>query len=406
VRGESHQYSQIQEADQLEDFIRESTLDRQLVFIVTTNPERGHEWLQRMLDPSKHRALCELVKSKKALFFLPQSPNPNIKAFAEFGTVIISDYYMGAGNISHDMAGRTSYAHAGVKENCRYAVVPATEANIEFAKSIMPALTFKKKLHRDLDPIQLALLPTNAILHSVGVACHIASSLIDIGVVREDALEAKTSQEFFLALHEGVGRRNIQNLVGRSLEGKSFYREMPQIGPNIIMDDISRLVTKIRTLMMDRGYMPASTIDAIGADGRSQAHMFHHLRGKYRKQYQKSTGNDPFQISFAEFVNNNPPYQNINFITNKEGRIDTGHRFFIEEIPTLLMLYKLGKSLEIDSKELSPLKLLIQFNQRVAQKRYLDSNNNLGSDAPAYLADLKKPEDFSALFNGFRGKGR
>lgn len=383
-----HSYQQTDSAEGIKTFL-ENNPTRKPVFILTTNPQRGNEWIEKLSGPL-NKDLNELMKEREAIFFIPQSPNPYVGNFAKLGTVIIGDYFQGIGSAHHDDG--LSSGKFGTKELIRYNIISADEASKEKAREIIPYITLNQKTIEHKTAFELALLPTNPFLHTVGVACHIAE------VVDSSILSSKTTEEFFEKLNS---KKFDKETLGDSLKGKGFYRTMPQFGPDVIMRDLSNTVVKIRIELEKRNLLITSDLDE-----NNGAHIFNHLDEKYSKQFKEVTGKSSTSVDFGKFINDNPPYQNPNIVfpTGPDGKINTNHRFFTEELPTMTMIYSLGKTLKLADKELQSLRSVIEFNQSLAGKEFIRENGELGKDAPDYLRKCRTPQQFSDLANGKIGR--
>ncbi len=400
LNGEDHPYAQVDSINTILQFLEQHP-DRQAVFTVTTYPARGKEWLDMLFSPST-KNLYDSIKPRP-IFFLPQSPNPYIGAFAAVGTVIIADYFQGIGSAEHDLSSRISHGKFGVKEVTRFSIVGGDKISRQQAERIIPLLTLSQKTVKHETPLELALLPTNALLHTAGIAAHIAGALVQKGRLSPNIMQAKTTQEFFEPLNAlGLDGGALIAALGYSLKGRGFYREMPPVGPDIIMHEMSQAALKVRAVLIDRKLMPRSDLDDAGG-----AHIFHHLREKYALQFKESRKQDAHEVPFSEFVNTNPPYQNrmIAFPTDPSGEINIEHRFFHEELPTLTALLQLSEALKLSKNDLEPTRFVTDFNQTLCGKRYIKADGTLGEDAPAYLRELRTPTQFADFLNG-AGKGQ
>jgi hypothetical protein len=167
---------------------------------------------------------------------------------------------------------------------------------------------------------------------------------------------------------------------------------MPQIGADVLMHDISCEVSQIRHKLITSGLLQATEFDS------HKSFIEPHLTGKYYKQFHEKTGNRASEVSFGEFINNNPPYQNPAIVipTNPDGNLNINHRFFIEELPTMTMLYRLGSTLGMEPEAI---RLTLEFNQQLCGREYLAPEGELGKDAPDYLRNLRSPQDFARFYN-------
>lgn len=378
IDADLRSYNQTNDLNELEEYIKQNS-GRQFVFNITTDPERGKQWLDRITPILKKHKV-------KPAFFLPQSPNPYAADFAEYGTVIIGDYYMGIGGVKFFRD--NAFINAKLKESLRAAII----GDQELGRALLPKLSLGRRVIGE-SPISLALLPTNAILHTVGILAHTGAILIP---GRE--LNYSTTGEYFNYLDKeiaGASREDIISRVGKSLQGIIFYNQMPAVGPNIIMPEISRLVSKMRKKLISANYMKGSDLDS------AESYIEEHLMEKYWHRFQKKYNYRPDEVDFARFVNSNEPYLNksIQVPTKPDGTINTGHRFFKEELPTMAMLYRLGKALGMPEEELKPIKLVIELNQKLCGKEYLAQSGDLSKDSPSWLRGLTMPAQFVEFFN-------
>lgn len=336
--------------------------------VVTTNPERGKNWLDKLLSDADFAATIRQNPSLIS-FVLPQSPNPFLKDFTATECPVVQlDYYPGIGGVKQGDDGIVQVM-AGVKENTNYVVRNSealTSEQKENLRAIVKCLCSNKEIREFTHPSQINL-PTNAFLHTVGIVVHIAEELVKKGVIDDSILSAKTSKEFFDKLHSALACKTsveINSLLSNSLVGKGFYRQMPQVGPNVLMMEMGDIVCAIREESIKLGEMPVSPIDQKGADGvRNMSHISNHLREKYAKQYRQRNDKDAYSVSLGEFINCNPPYQNPAIVipTNPDGTINTNHRFFTEELPTLKNIKQQGSNLGIPEEQMEVFSHVINF---------------------------------------------
>lgn len=380
--AEIHPLSQSDNVASLHQIVKSASNDEVILFIATTYPERFGEWCKRITSDSNLMKLM-LEKKQHILFYLPHSPNHAADNFLKNFTVIRCDYYQGIGGIGLNSNGIFEVT-AGTKEKILLA-----EENIEQLAGrgkideILRHLTLNQEVRHGYSAEQIDLLPTNAILHLAGITAHVTEVLVEKNILSREILDAKSSQEFFVQLRSGlrnnsqIQERGIFRVVGDSLKNKGFYRQMPEVGPNILMDEISTVIDETRRKLIQKGKLQPSDLDHIQSDGRSAAHIFHHLHSKYSNTYAaQNRPNSPewfgfdgasemqdIKMNFAHFVNHNPPYQNpqITVPTNPDGTLNVGHRFFIEEIPTLRGILKLAKEYKIPEEKLSAVKDVIDF---------------------------------------------
>lgn len=359
-----------------------------IIFIATTYPRRFEEWLQKIFaDVELARFFQD--RRKDILFFLPHSPNDAVQFLRSQGqALIVGDYYLGIGGAEHDERTKTSYIKAQVKEeslmaleNCDDFIVQHGRGNFQ---NILRNLSLNQGLKSFYNVEQLSLLPTNAILHLAGIAAFVTQNLAEKGLVGDDILLCEKSDEFFGKLQAATSFQNLASLVGTGLQGKKFYRDMPRIGPDILMKEISSLVCKIRKALIAKGILQITDLDLDSANGLPTGHIFNHLREKYKENFYRTNVVNAWEVSFGEFVNANPPYQNpaIIFPTNKDGTIDVKHRFFCEELPTFKVLQDIAQALEFSKEETAPLDLCIDFVEKlILDKEILPSQTVIESTA-------------------------
>jgi hypothetical protein len=344
----------------------------QTAIVITTNPERGKWWLGQLLS---NKNFSKILRENPSLinFILPQSPNPFLEYFEKTGCPVVQfDYYPGTGGVKHGEDG-TAQVVAGMKENTNYVVKKSEVLTLEQRNNlgaVINCLSGNQKAI-EFNNIRQISLPTNAFLHTVGIVVHIAEELVKKGVIDASILKAKTSQESFATLNsglEGKPPKEINLLLADSLAGKGFYRQMPHVGPNVLMMEMGNTVCAIRQKLIENNKMPHSFLDEVGADGiHSASHISNHLKEKYAKQYAAANGKDPYSVSFGEFINNNPPYQNpgLVFPTTLDGTINTAHRFFTEDLPTLKEIQQQGSELRIPEEQMRVFSDVIGFCKRL-----------------------------------------
>jgi hypothetical protein len=303
---------------------------------------------------------------------------------------VVGDYFHGIGNAQHDPASNVSSGHFGTKGLIRYIIHANTVQARQQARKVVPTLTMHQPIIEHQSLLEIILLPSNTLLHMGGVISHLACALVEKGHADPAILTAPTIEDFFGRLHQvlkGCSREALLALLGGSLHGIGFYREMPTIGPDLLMDEMSKTVDSIRARFMACGLLPLSDLDQFHTDGRTGAHIFYHVRKKYAQQFHEGTGKAAHAVNFGTFIRENPPYQNPNIVfpTDASGRINTEHRFFHEEMPTMLMLLKLAHMVQLPDRDLLALHHVIQFNQFLCGKQYLNKDGSFGPDMPAYL---------------------
>jgi len=371
---------QTEDIDSVNKFILDGIeQSKPTAIVATTHPERGKNWLDKLLSNHDFKSMID-ENPGLISFILPQSPNPFVEDFKKTGCpVVVFDYYPGIGGVKHGGNGIAEVV-AGVKENTNYVVLNSEKLTTQQKENLnytVRCLAGNKEIREFEHPSQISL-PTNAFLHTIGIVVHITEELVKKGEVDGSILSAKTSKEFFDQLDSAlVGKtpKDINLLLADSLVGKGFYRQMPQVGPNVLMMEMGDIVCQIRDESIKRGEMIASPIDEQAPDGRNMSHISNHLRGKYAEQFLRITGEDPNSISLGRFINFNPPYQNKAIVipTNPDGSINTNHRFFTEELPTLKSILEQGSRLGISKKEMEIFNRVINFCERLNQTSEIES---------------------------------
>lgn len=211
-----------------------------ITIICSTNPQRFKYWLKKILP------IIPEERKKDVIFFLPQSPNPNFEELSRLGfSVAMLDYYPGIGGVVHDEETKISKATAGVKEQTYCTFSDSSKfADGVLLQNIQHLIAGQNlEVTRNLNDFLLA--PTNALLHLCGNIAHIASVLIE----DKSIMEAKTAEEFFEQFDAKTGemsREEIIAAVGTKLHGRGFYREMPKVAADVLMqragDEIAQLV--------------------------------------------------------------------------------------------------------------------------------------------------------------------
>ncbi len=347
--------------------------------ICTTHPARFQELLQKA-------ETAGVRFPKNTLFYLPHAPNPAVHWLVARGyTVLIADYFTGIGAPVTQGNCASVRGSMGVKEEALMTVLNAASFPggqlLELARSAVPHLIGHTRCRWVGTYAALALLPTNAILHVAGVLAHVAEALVKSGNFGSDPiLQVSTAQEFLTVFHaRGLNcQRDIAQSsdVAHCLEGKGFYREMPAVGPDVLMLEISRIVGRIRSKL------------GLGNDG---ADIRSHLLAKYRNSFNEVYPGQADQVPFSAFINRNPSYQNpaIVFpIVPGAGVLNTAHRFFGEELPTFVMLHQLSLHLRLPKGDSGTLLGVIQIAQAIAGKVYVNPDGTVGPDAPVDMHPL------------------
>jgi hypothetical protein len=336
----------------LQNFFNSGNENNPLLVVCSTNPQRFQHWMDELINSG-------LSIPDTTTFVLPQSPSgsnvQHLLAINPNFTVVVFDFFPGIGKaITNPETGDVTIK-MGVKDRLIVSIVNGKEDTIQ-----VPIYLSGNKEVKTASPFDLTFLPTNALLHSCGVLSHFAEA----------------------------GKGDIKDLVN-GLTGKGFYREMPALGP-VIIEKLSQEILNLKIALRER-FNPQSSVE-------TDMLLDEHLKGKYIQSYEVVHGEHPEKVSLLEFINRNPYYQNpgIVFPVSNE-RINTSHRFFTEELATLVMLYKAGMMIKKDG-DMSSVKAVISLIQMMMDKVYWDfSQNIVGPDAPEYL----KTEDANAFWKLF-----
>ncbi len=332
---EVHPISQTSSVDEVIAEIASSKEGMPITIIGSTDPQRFRYWLDELLQKIPEN------KKKDILFVFPQSPNFEFEYLAQSGyTVAIFDYYPGIGGVVFDDKTAIARSTTGVKEETYYSIknLENFKGREEMIVNNLHQLTLGQRLKREEYHHKFSYNPTNAILHMVGNITHIAWALVNKEILEPSILEAKNAEEFFKKFNETTkdfSREELINLVGDSLFQRGFYREMPTVGPNVLIPAASNEIYKGIKKLRLQGQWDDSDFDRNL--GVSQ-----HLRSKYSKQWREVNGCDPAQVSLAEFIHRNPPYQNPQIVVPTLSGEENGNkiktiesRFYSEEVPTL-----------------------------------------------------------------------
>lgn len=361
-------------AADLKQFIKESLAnDKSVTFVLTTYPERGQYWLNLIKSDAE---IIEMLANNTSKFrvVLPHSPNSYYKDYLELGIPVAAiDYYIGIGGVEHDEKTEVSEVKVGVKEKLYFNISKKTSLSKSENDEMLAVLSYlcaNQEMFRIDDVKNLELLPMNAFLHLAGMIAHILPILIQKDFLPKEILNVNDANEFFEILNSSLQKKSNEEIslaIGKSMKGKGFYREMPEIAGNLLIKEMSDRTIEIRRELIKRDIMQTSILDELGIDHiNTKAHAFNYLREKYFKQYKDIHGISANNVSFGEFIKTNPPYQNrgIMIPTKADGSIDGAHRFFREEIPTLLRLRDYCKTLGIDS---SIFDKVISFSERLIE---------------------------------------
>ena len=354
------------------EFITRSTIP--VTIVVSTDPKRGKAWLDKLLNDREIRVAIG-DKNKEVTFILPQTPNPYIKDFRKTRCPVVQfDFYPGIGGMRHEHG--VTYVMAGIKEQTLYAIVSKElldSRRFQNINTLVSHFAANQTCVWAPQLKQIELLPTNALLHTVGILAHIAEVFVNRGLADKTILEAKNSEEFFEKFKQVffyISPQGIKRYLTGEMVGKGFYREMPLVGPNVIMDEVSSTIEEIRAKLISDNIMDESYLDREGLYGKYKAcHIVNHLKGKYAEQFRQHIKKDPYQLSLGEFINQNPPYQNQMIVvpTLPDGTLNTSHRFFTEELPTLKTLLALGKQCNIPEEKLQVFENIIAMNEWIIE---------------------------------------
>ncbi|MFT6332405.1 MAG: hypothetical protein ACJAW3_000740 [Lentimonas sp.] len=338
-------FEQTSDVKAVEYLILSATKEDPVLITASTTPERGKEWLDRLLANTK---IAKKIKDSPGhvSFLLPHSPNQHHESFENTGCQVIQlDYYPGIGGY-RAVDEKTAKVEAGAKELIYYTVANSEPLVGENMHNILnqvqifcPAANLIELDHPD----QISL-PTNAFLHVCGIVSYVVEQLALQGKVDKSIIQCETIEDFCAAL-ESINNDVIEDFVNNdtSLVNKGFYKGIPTFGVYPLMEGLSASCCKIRAGLIDAGHYKSSFLDKKNIINKfPKCHPFHHLMDKYRSQYYHKHHVTPNQVSFDEFLHSNPAYQNdlIVFPTNSEGNINTDHRFLTEDLETIVKLQK------------------------------------------------------------------
>lgn len=341
----SHQFQTTNDLAEVEKLIAAASSSCPLTIACTTDPQKFEEYLDKILP------LIPLDKKPHILFFLPHSPNSQFQRLKKAGfTAAIIDYFPGIGDIFFDDKKQEAHLHSGVKERlyCDLTNLQGDKNYEQILSSNIRNLTLNQNLSYAHEA-DFQLCPTNALLHLCGNIAHICVAL-DCKI-----LDAQNSAEIF-ALLDGKSREEIIEQVGGKLQGAGFYRQMPKIGPDILMEKAATEIAALVLELQKRGI----------CSKEFPHHISPHLRQKYKEQWnaKKTYGSKADEVKLSQFINENPPYQNraITMPCDEKGFLKTQHRFYFEEIPTLKAIIEAGKALKI---EMPILNKLVEFGEKM-----------------------------------------
>lgn len=389
-------YNQTKDIVVVEKYLKDARIrGKSVAIVVTTYPEKGKEWLNILLYRNQEVGKLITEYRDSIVYVLPHSPNPYHSDFTKTGSPVIQfDYFSGAGTTAIDNNGVT-IGNFGVKENTMYAISytqDTSSESIDKLDILVQHLTANQN-HKKVLVQELDMLPTNAVLHATGMLAHIAKALVDEGLVDTKTLNARTPEDFFVGLNYAVKVHSPERFreAFKRLVNISFYSHMPEVGPNVLMEAVGSLVIKVRDALVKSNKMTQSILDIMDIGKKyPTSHPAGHLISKYEGEWKKANGKDPNHVgvSLAEFINKNPAYQNPSMVfpMNADGTINTKHRFFQEDIPTLEDLYSRGKEQkglppEELAKELDVLRKVIDYLE-VIRHLYPEKARSNGGGIP------------------------
>jgi len=262
--------------------------------VVTTDPERGKYWLDQLFKDKELEKIC--AGSGLVSFVLPQSPNSFVEDFVNTGCPVVQlDYYPGIGGVIHGEDG-VARVKAGIKENTNYVI--RTKPGVSLSQNrahldeVTKCLCGDQEIRRLEETAQINL-PTNALLHTVGIVVHVVEELVKKGKIDASILEVGSAKDFFTELNRTLGNKSAQEineLLDGALWGKGFYKCMPKVGPDVLMKEMGNVVCEIRRREILNGKMKDSFLDEkVEAAELKESHIFRHLTGKYERQYEAKT---------------------------------------------------------------------------------------------------------------------
>jgi len=370
---------------------------------ITTEPARGDAWMQRLLttkDGKEDQAIIDAISKNRENFLIVglQAPNDHMEKYAEkLGCpVALFDYYPGIGGMTHENGVTSSIA--GTKDHSLVTIMNAEGISDATKKHIHKTIGYVTS-NREYTILEhkpapgkfmpIDLLVTNPLLHTCGMVDHISQKLIEKGLIDPkilDSTDANHVLETFektLDAHKDTGqvmealraKRTDKGLEG-GLAGKGFYRSMSKMGGNVLITAVSTLVCEIRNKLIDDKRMDRTILDDPRGGKYSLSFADTHLKSKYAKRYAANaiaynteykltpgmsdyikplTEKEVQAMDPGEFIPNNPSYKNkaiavpvINAPKAEDARhefdgmIDPKHRFYEEELKTLLKIQALS----------------------------------------------------------------
>lgn len=351
------------------------------IIAVTSDVSRGKYWFDELM---KTKLFSDLIYSNSVYinFLLPQSPNIYKDDFIKTGCpVIMFDYFPGVVAVRHDAHG-IAVVEASIKENTNYVVMNSSmmreKQKNNFDETIR-YLSGSKDLTEYDDPQQINI-PNNSIMNIAGIISHIVGELVDKQKIDPVILRASSIKEFFSILNFALVKlnRGVFAEIADSLKDRKFYRKMPEIGPNVLMIQLSDIVTEIRQMEIKKGDYPISNLDYSGKDSKfSFGHIVNHLKSKYAFQFLNSNNRNPYQISFAEFISKNPAYQNPKFVfpTDNHGFMNTKHRFFNEDLTNIVELKNKAVMLNLDQDKIEAFENVINFVESLKNQQKIANDS-------------------------------
>lgn len=354
------------------------------IIAVTSDVIRGKYWFDELM---KTKLFSDLIYSNSVYinFLLPQSPNIYKDDFIQTGCpVVMFDYFPAVVALRHEANG-IAVVEASIKENTNYVVMNASlmkEKQRQNFDEIIRYLSGSKELIEYDDPQQINM-PNNSIMNIAGVISHIVGELVDRQKIDPMILKINSLKDFFSMLNFALIKLNkgIFAEIADSLKDRRFYCQMPEIGPNVLMIQLSDIVSEIRKLDIKKGSYPPSSFDFRGRDSKfSFGHIVNHLKSKYAFQYMHSNNRNPYQISFAEFISKNPAYQNPKFVfpTDSNGYINTKHRFFNEDLANIIELKNKAVELNLNQEKIAIFENIINFVESLKNQQKI-ANDSVSS---------------------------
>lgn len=341
------------------------------VIYCSTSPRRFNEWLSKL-------EANNITIPDNAIFVFPQTPAGEglMHVYEKGFTCLVFDFFPGIGKALIDASGREVEIKMGCKEFTDAAVLRKKGAfssrELQNLETLTKWVSGNHQVHLQRSYGENCMMPINPKLHLCGIIAYMAQ-----GISGLDTHDAVSYVENFTKAYRSPPKDSTPELAT-----KCFYRDMPDEAPDMLMHELSKEIETLRKTIFKRS---------------EDQNIERRLGEKYEKCYQFATTKKPSEeAKFSTVIHNIPYYQNpeIKFPCDQKGNVNLEHRFFTEELPTLLMLYKLGESLKINM----PLaKAIIRAIQKIMGKEYLHEDGSIGQDAPKRFLLAKNSLDWWSI---------